>query len=80
MKNSVFGLINLKDVAKGLFVAVVYSVLAGVYASLQATPPHFPTPEEIKIIEISAAGVGVAYLLKNLFTNSSNQLLKKEKK
>lgn len=78
MKNSKFLSLNLSDLGKGLVVAVVVAVLVGLNASLNAAVPHFPTVEEFKQIEISGAAAAVAYLLKNLFTNSSNQLAKKD--
>ena len=75
MKSEFFKL-NIKDFIRGLLMAVMGSLSASV-------PPMFmngtlPTTEQLKSASIIGAGVGIGYLLKNLLTNSSDQILKKE--
>lgn len=68
------------DFLKGFVTAVLMSVITGLYTSLQATPPHLPTGSEWGTIGIVGLGAGVSYLIKNLFTNSKDQMFKGEPK
>lgn len=68
--------LNLQDLLKGVFVAFITSVLSGVYAIIQSGA--IPTMAELKVIALSGCTAGIAYLLKNLMTNSNGNLLKNE--
>lgn len=77
MKSNFLNL-NWKDIAKGFVVAVVMAILTGVYTGIQAN--QFPvTWNDWRIILIASLGAGIAYLLKNLVSNSGGEILKKEK-
>lgn len=70
--------LNKADLLKGFVVAFAMVLLSGIYSYLSATPPTFPTWEQLQTISLSGLGAGIAYLLKNLFTNSSGEILTKE--
>lgn len=70
--------INLKDLLKGFIVAVVMAILTAVYTAIEAGNLAF-TWEFFKPVLITGLGAGIAYLLKNLFTNSEDKMLKGEK-
>jgi hypothetical protein len=67
--------LNFNDFVKGLAVAVLTSVLTIVYDVVQTGSLTF----DWKHIGTAAITTAIAYLLKNLFTNSTGTLLKKEK-
>jgi hypothetical protein len=71
--NSGFLTLNTQDFIKGLIVAVLMSALQIVYATLSSGTFTFDW------MAILQAGVtaGVAYLMKNLFTNQEGQFAKK---
>ncbi len=72
--------INLRDVTKGLITAIISSILTGIYTSIASNPPKFPsTLDDWKPILLVGLGAGISYILKNLFTNSNDQFMKKEK-
>lgn len=76
--NSNFLNLNWKDVVKGFVVAVVMAILTGIYTGIQAN--QFPvTWEQWKVILITSLGAGIAYLLKNVLSNSNGEILKKDK-
>ncbi|KKR55855.1 MAG: hypothetical protein UT94_C0055G0003 [Candidatus Uhrbacteria bacterium GW2011_GWF2_40_263] len=70
--------LNWKDVAKGFLVAVLTVVITGLGTSLQSG--KLPTLAELGTLGLAGLGAGVAYLLKNFFTNSNNELGKTEVK
>jgi hypothetical protein len=72
--NSTFLNLNFNDFVKGLAVAVLTSVLTIVYDVVQTGSLTF----DWKHIGTAAITTAIAYLLKNLFTNSTGTLLKKE--
>lgn len=72
--------LSSKDFLKGLILSILTVIVAGLYAALSATPPHFPTSGEWVTLAMSGLTAGVAYLMKNLFTNSKDQFLKTEPK
>lgn len=78
MKNSSLLKINIRDLVKGFFVAVLTVIVSGLSTSLNTG--HLPTETELKSLALIGLSAGGAYLLKNLFTNSNDQLLKKEPK
>lgn len=73
---SVFGKINLKDLGKGLLIAFGTVILAGIVNAFNEG--RLPTLTELGSLAVAGLAAAGAYLLKNLFTNSSNELLKKE--
>jgi len=78
MKKSKFLSLSLKDLAKGFILAVLVVVITGLYGAITATPPHFPTGAEWATLGYAGLAAGIAYLLKNFFTNSDDKFLKKE--
>lgn len=73
MNSSLFTL-NSKDWIKGLVVAVITAVITVVYNTIQTGVLVF----DWKAISIAAASAALAYITKNLLTNSKDQLLTKE--
>ena len=68
--------LKFKDIAKGVITAVISGALTAVYGTYQ-------TGGTIDTNVLTSAGMvglfsGVGYLLKNLFTNSDDEFLKKE--
>jgi len=74
---SEFGKLNWADIGKGVLIAFLTVVVTGLMASLNAG--RFPTLDEILALSLTGLGAGLAYLLKNVFTNSNNELGKTEK-
>jgi len=74
--NSTFLKLNLKDLGKGVLVAIGTAVLTAVIPLLQTG--KLPNIEELRVVGVSAIAAGLVYLLKNLFTNSDGELAKKE--
>ena len=74
MNNSIFGTLNLKDFLKGLVVAVLTAVIGIISTSLQAGSLTFDW-KQIGTIALSA---GLAYIGKNLFSNSQGTFAAKE--
>jgi hypothetical protein len=73
-----FGTITGSDFLKGLVVAVLTTITASLYDIVQTG--SLPTLAQLKAIGIIALSAGLSYLLKNLFTNSQDQLFKSEPK
>lgn len=74
---SAFLNLHWKDLLKGFIVAVVGAILTALYTVLEAgqLPANW---DEWKPMLIGGLAAGIAYLLKNLFTNSNDELLKPE--
>lgn len=72
--NSTFLTLNSKDFLKGLVVAVITAVITIVYTSVQAGNLNF----DWKAIGVTALSSALAYIMKNLFSNSAGELLKKD--
>jgi uncharacterized membrane protein len=68
--------LGMKDFLRGLVISIVSTILVGLTTALDSG--MMPTPEQWKYLIITGIGSGVAYLAKNLFTNSEDQFLKKE--
>jgi len=66
--------LNTKDYIKGLVVTVLTAVVTLIYKSIEAESIVF----DWKAIGTAALSAGLAYILKNLLTNSSDQILKSE--
>lgn len=76
MRSKFFAL-NWRDFLKGLIVAVLTAVFA-VVAGLIQTGELF-SKESLPVIGVAALTALLAYLSKNLFTNSSGEILTGEK-
>ena len=72
---STFFNLNIQDLAKGLIVTVLTSVLTIAYNTVNAGSLTF----DWKAIGLTALTSGLAYLMKNLLTNSEGEFLGKEK-
>jgi flagellar biosynthesis protein FliQ len=72
--NSLFLTLNTRDFVKGLFIAVITAVITVVYTTIQTGTLSF----DWKVISTTALSAALAYIMKNLFTNSNDQLLKKD--
>lgn len=68
--------LNWRDFVKGLVIAVLTPIIVVIQQSLEAGQLTF----NWKAIGVAALAAAAAYLLKNLVTNSDDQLLKKENK
>lgn len=68
--------LNLLDLGKGFLIAFLTVVLLGVGTILETGV--FPTLAELGTLAIAGLAAGLSYLLKNLVTNSNNQLLVKD--
>ncbi len=64
--------LNSKDFIKGLVVAVLSALVAGILQLLQAGPFVFDWATFQPIV-FTAISAGLAYLSKNLFTNSAGE-------
>lgn len=69
--------LNFRDLVKGAVIAALAVIVAALSASLEAG--SLPTIEQWKGIGWSGLMAFAAYLLKNLFTNSNDELLQPEK-
>ncbi len=68
--------LNWNDFGKGLVVAVL-TVVVGMIGDIIATG-GFPTGPQWKAIGLAGLSAAIAYILKNLLTNSEGKLLRKE--
>jgi hypothetical protein len=73
--NSTFLSLDLKDLSKGLLMAVLSSVLTIVYNTVEAGSLDF----NWHAIGMAAITSGIAYLMKNLLSNSNGKFLSSEK-
>ena len=78
MVRSKFLKLNLLDFGKGLLVAVIAAVITLLYEVIQVGGDLF-APGQLKVIGLTALAAALAYILKNLFTNSEGEPLKLEK-
>jgi EamA domain-containing membrane protein RarD len=74
MKSSIFTL-NKADFLKGLIIAVITAVITILYNTVQVGSLSF----DWKAISTAAASAALAYIMKNLLTNSDDEFLKKDK-
>jgi len=74
MNSSIFTL-NKADFIKGLIIAIITAVITLLYNTVQTGSLTF----DWKAISTAAASAALAYIMKNLLTNSSDEFLKKEK-
>jgi hypothetical protein len=73
MKSSFLNL-NKTDFIKGLIMAVLTSVLTIVYNTISTGSFAI----DLKAVSLAASTSAVAYIMKNILTNSNDQFLKKE--
>jgi len=66
--------LNSVDYIKGLIMAVLTAVITVIYTSIQAGSIVF----DWKVIAMSALSAALAYITKNLLTNSQNKMLQPE--
>ena len=66
--------LNIQDLAKGLILTVLTSVITIVYNTVSAGSLIF----DWQAIGLTALTSGLAYLMKNLLTNSKGEFLGKE--
>ena len=76
MKNANFFSLKAKDFIKGFILAVLSVVAMGVMTSLNSGA--LPTMAELKPLLITGISAGLAYLVKNLLTNSEDKFMKGE--
>lgn len=76
--NAQFLRLNMDDVLLGFVVAVLSSILSSAVVILQAG--NLPNGAQLKTIALVGLSSGVSYLVKNLLTNSNDQLFKTESK
>lgn len=80
MKNKRFGRIGKHDVIKGAILAIITAVITVIYQLIQ-TGGHFP-PSSADWNVIAGTGLSalLAYVLKNLGTNTDDKFMKREPK
>lgn len=79
MKNSSLFSFNVRDLVKGFLMAIIGVVITGLYTSVQAGSFPLTWIEWAPIVKVGL-GAGLAYILKNFFTNSDDKFLIKENK
>ena len=72
MNNSPFGKLNLRDLVNGLIVAFLTASLTGLISILDSGV--LPTLEQLKAAGLAGLVASLAYLLKNLVTNSGGKV------
>jgi len=68
--------LNLRDALNGFLVAFLTAFLSAVVSSLNTG--LFPSLVDLKAFAMIGITAGVSYITKNLFTNNSGELLKKD--
>ena len=76
MNNSPFGKLNLRDLINGLVVAFLTASLTGLVQILDSGV--LPSRVELKSAGLAGVVASLAYLLKNLVTNSQGEVAKVE--
>lgn len=76
MNNSSFGKLNIRDLVNGVVVAFLTASLTGLIQVLDSGV--LPTASELKTSLLAGVVASLAYLLKNLVTNSQGQIAKVE--
>ena len=80
MKDSNFFSWNKKDAIKGALFAGLAIILKGVWLSMSSDPPQLPTSSEFMEMLKFGGQAALAYLAKNLISNSDGMPLKRESK
>lgn len=73
MNQSPFGKLNLRDLLNGLVVAFLTASLTGLITILDSGV--LPTLEQLKAAGLAGLVASLAYLLKNLVTNSDGKMV-----
>ena len=73
---SKFLTLGMQDYIKGIIVAIGTGLLTSLQPILSSGT--LPTIAQLKVCGFAALAAGVAYLTKNLFTNSTGQIAKSE--
>ena len=68
--------LNAKDIVKAIILTFITALLTGIYQLLQTNTP--PTWDLLKPVLITSIAAVIGYLLKNVFTNSSDEFLRRE--
>lgn len=76
MNTSPFGKLNLRDLLNGIVVAFLTAALTGLIQVLDAG--GLPTADQLIVAGKSGLVASLAYLLKNLVTNSQGEMATKE--
>ena len=76
MNNSPFGKLNLRDLLNGIVVAFLTASITGILQVLDAG--GLPTTEQLIVAGKSGLVASLAYLLKNLVSNSQGEMGVKE--
>lgn len=71
-----FGKLSAKDVIKGIIMAFLMALVTGCYQLIQTGGEFSWTT--MKPVLMASIGAILAYLIKNYFTNSNDEFLKKE--
>lgn len=77
MERSSFLALNWRDFLRGLLMAVLSAIVTFLYEIFQEGPPVFDA-NFFQNLGVVAGAALLAYLMKNLFEDSSGTLLKKE--
>lgn len=72
MNNSPFGKLNLRDLLNGIVVAFLTASITGILQILDAG--GLPTTEQLVVAGKSGLIASLAYLLKNLVSNSQGEM------
>lgn len=70
------GKLQLNDFWKSLLLAAISNVLLGLYTIIQSG--HFPSSEDWGDMAKSTIAIILSYLIKNISTNNTGQILKKD--
>lgn len=73
MKSDIFS-INWRDLGKGFVTAVITAALTAIATSIEAG--HLPTLAELKTAGLIGLVAGIAYIIKNFFTNGTGEAKK----
>ena len=68
--------LNIRDAINGFLIAFLTAFLSAVVSSLNTG--LFPSLVDLKAFAMIGITAGVSYITKNLFTNNSGELLKKD--
>lgn len=75
MKSNLYAL-NVKDVIRSGILFLITTLITGVYQLIQSSGSL--NWDNVKVILMTSIAATISYLVKNYFTNSNDNLLKKE--
>ena len=76
--NADFLRLNGKDLLRGLVVVVITALISPLTIILQSG--KLPTGANLQVAGLMSLTAGIGYLVKNMLTNSQDQMFKTEKK